>query len=358
MAPTSVATPPARAVPATFAAPFAAGPFDLAPARPTRGFAVALAPPRAGEPVVLPPLEEGAGAGSRTLEIDAAVGLLKRSAALLLSVAFLTGVGTGGCALRARARDAAVGANRPVEGVFGRDALAGVPPGVFGRKGVEGVFARLGVETVALLVDLLSLGVEVVDFVDLIDVPVFWGRSGCAVGGLLGVVRTGDFCGVLVVVAGRVVGALIGVDVVDAGFRVGGVFVVVGLEGFASSTGSAAGGDCGAGASIAGSGSGKATVSRIGGDVGSDDAAGSDMADAAGETSGLSPAATDFGGHSLRSLTSSLAESPVMWDVTLVLRGNTGGTIEDVDCRFCSKRPMRFATLWRGRSSGSGLTRS
>lgn len=274
----------------------------------------------------------------------------------------MIGVGTGGWALRALARDAAVGAKRPVEGVFGREALAGVPLGVFAREGVEGVFARLGVEAVGLFVCLLSLapvGVDVVvDLMDLTDVPVFCGRRGCAVGGLLGVERTGDLCGVLAVVDGLVAGVLIGVDVVDVGFRVGGVFVVVGLDGFTSSAGSAAGGDCGVGGSIASSGSGKAAASLIGGEVGSD-AAGSDMADGAGDTtSGLSPVATDFGGHSLLSLSSSLAESPVIWDVMLVLRGNTGGTIEPDDWRFCSKRPMRFATLWRGRSSGSGLMRS
>lgn len=167
---------------------------------------------------------------------------------------------------------------------------------------------------------------------------------------------TGDFRGVLVFVDSLVVCALICVDVVDVGFRVGGVLAA---EDFVNSTGSAAGGDCGIGigASIACSVTGKATVSLIGGDVGSDDAAGSNTVDVAGETPGLSLAVTDFGGHSLLSLASSLAESPVMWDVTLVLRGSAGGTIEDADWRFCSKRPMRLATLWRGRSSGSGLTK-
>lgn len=72
----------------------------------------------------------------RAFDMDAAVGLLNRSAALLLSVAFFTGGGAGGNALRERARDAAVGANNPEEGVFGRDACMA---GVFGREGVEGV---------------------------------------------------------------------------------------------------------------------------------------------------------------------------------------------------------------------------
>jgi hypothetical protein len=59
-----------------------------------------------------------------------------------------------------------------------------------------------------------------------------------------------------------------------------------------------------------------------------------------------------FGGHSRFSFTSSLAESPVMLEATLLLRG-------EMDWRFfcCSKRPMRLATLWRGRSSGNGLER-
>lgn len=54
----------------------------------------------------------------------------------------------------------------------------------------------------------------------------------------------GDFCGVLVVVDGLVDV----VDVVDAGFRVGSVLAV---EAFVNSIGSATGGDCKVGASIA-----------------------------------------------------------------------------------------------------------
>lgn len=71
----------------------------------------------------------------RTFEMEAAVGLLRRSAALVLKVAFLIGVGTAGAAaFRAFARDAAVGANRP-EGVLGREVPAvRVEPGVFGRE--------------------------------------------------------------------------------------------------------------------------------------------------------------------------------------------------------------------------------
>lgn len=75
----------------------------------------------------------------RAFDIDAAVGLLNRSAALLLSVAFFTGGGAGRGTLRERARDAAVGANKPKEGVFGRDAFVVCTAGVFGREGVTGV---------------------------------------------------------------------------------------------------------------------------------------------------------------------------------------------------------------------------
>jgi hypothetical protein len=101
--------------------------------------------------------------------------LLKRSAALLLRVAFLTGVGTGGAALRALARDAAVGANKPDEGVFGRGAVV---DGVFERTlGVEtvdaGVLGVLGVIFDDDLVCLILEGVAVA--VDLMDVPVCCG---------------------------------------------------------------------------------------------------------------------------------------------------------------------------------------
>lgn len=67
---------------------------------------------------------------------------------------------------------------------------------------------------------------------------------------------------------------------------------------------------------------------------------------------GLSSVLDDLGGHSRFSFTSSFAESPVVCDMTLELRD----PVPDVDGRLvCSKRPMRLATLWRGRSSGSGL---
>jgi hypothetical protein len=84
----------------------------------------------------------------RILDKDAAVGLLKRSAALLLSEVFLTGGGGWGGAFRDLAREAAVGAYRPddgvfgraVEGVFGRERDEAVRDGVWARAGVMGVF--------------------------------------------------------------------------------------------------------------------------------------------------------------------------------------------------------------------------
>jgi hypothetical protein len=113
-----------------------------------------------------------AGAGVRAFDMDAAVGLLKRSAELLLKVAFFTGGGAGGRALRERARDAAVGANKPVEGVFGRDTLVARMAGVFGREGVlAGV--DLGVDLGADLE-----GLRIVEALELTDCPVCCGLSG------------------------------------------------------------------------------------------------------------------------------------------------------------------------------------
>lgn len=71
----------------------------------------------------------------------------------------------------------------------------------------------------------------------------------------------------------------------------------------------------------------------------------------------LSGVAADFGGHSRFSLISSLAESPVMFDTTLELLEAELELVAERECRLfcCSKRPMRLATLARGRSSGNGL---
>lgn len=112
--------------------------------------------PRAGLAVAI---------GTRALELEAAVGLLKRAAASLLRVAFLVGVGTGGW-LRAFARDAAVGVNIP-EDVLVREVDDGVVVGVLavtaGVVVLLGVFGRLGVDTAGLDVDLGGFVVGVLD---------------------------------------------------------------------------------------------------------------------------------------------------------------------------------------------------
>ncbi len=81
-----------------------------------------------------------------------------------------------------------------------------------------------------------------------------------------------------------------------------------------------------------------------------------DVDDESSEDMGLS-SCTNFGGHSRFSLSlgSSFAESPVFCALTIEGRG--APLVPTIDCRFvcCSNRPMRFATLARGRSSGSGL---
>jgi hypothetical protein len=76
----------------------------------------------------------------RAFEAEAAVGLLRRSATLLESVTFLVGGGGGGCAFRAFARDAAVGANRPEAGVFGLETVEEGPElGVLERAALAGL---------------------------------------------------------------------------------------------------------------------------------------------------------------------------------------------------------------------------
>jgi hypothetical protein len=80
----------------------------------------------------------------RALDNDAAVGLLSLSAASLLRVTFLTGGGGGGGALRERARDAAVGAKRPEDGVFGLATGWFCAADDLGREGVDGAVLGTG----------------------------------------------------------------------------------------------------------------------------------------------------------------------------------------------------------------------
>jgi len=71
---------------------------------------------------------------------------------------------------------------------------------------------------------------------------------------------------------------------------------------------------------------------------------------------GFSADATDLGGHSRLSLSSSFTASAVCCDKPLEVRGIRGGEdVEGLDLFCCSKRPIRLATLARGRSSGRGL---
>jgi hypothetical protein len=76
------------------------------------------------------------------LESEAAVGLLRRSIASVLRVDFFTGGGGGG-AFRAFASEAAVGANKPLEGVFERGVKVGVLVPVSVRTGVLGTVEAL-----------------------------------------------------------------------------------------------------------------------------------------------------------------------------------------------------------------------
>jgi len=103
----------------------------------------------------------------RALDNDAAVGLLSLSAASLLRVIFLTGGGGGGGALRERASDAAVGANRPEEGVFGLVTAWLCEIDDLGREGVDG--AVLGTERAWRVVE----GFNVTDW------PVCCDLRGC-----------------------------------------------------------------------------------------------------------------------------------------------------------------------------------
>jgi hypothetical protein len=193
--------------------------------------------------------------------------------------------------------------------------------------------------------DLICLTLEgVVVAALVVDAPVCWGLRGCETDE---VIRTGDF----LVVDALGVGVFTGVEV---GFRTGGDFAVDD-EDLGVFTGSEAGGDgggSGTGSLAAGLAEGAAASMTSSGVVWDGD--GRQVVEGENEIFGFSSWPVDFGGHSLFSLISSLTESPVICDATLVLRGNGGG-IAVSDCRFCSNRPMRFATLCRGRSSGKGL---
>jgi hypothetical protein len=230
--------------------------------------------------------------------MDAAVGLLKRSAALLLKVALLTGVGTGGAGLRPLARDAAVGANKPDEGVFERGV---VPDGVFERAlGVdvaEGVLGRLGVVLEDGLACLMVEGGDVTAG-DLVDVPVYCDLRGWTLGGLTveefwGRELMGSFCGVLAASDALGVGTLAGVEVA---FRTGGdlIFVVDGLGVFVCSAA-----DGGTATSVATDPTGESGAASMIADDSSCDVDEAVIEEDVCDNFGLSSVIVDFGGHSL-----------------------------------------------------------
>lgn len=287
-------------------------------------------------PRKLPPVEvdfttrgglRTAETGARAFDNDAAVGLLSLSVALLLNVAFFTGGGSGGWAIRERAREAAVGAKSPLEGVLGLEVPRECDAGVFGREGVE-------------VTDLeVARGVRDTDVFDATDCPVCCGLRGCE--GVAerdvfgGWVLASDLTGKCDAVEGRLFkgdkGARFALGV---GVDVPAVFALPpGGPGLADS------GEEGA-ADVA------AVTSTVGLGLGALGLDGPDDGVEGGNTDLASVDATDF---SFFSLDSSLAGSLI-----------GGRDAPGNDCRLfcCSKRPMRLATLWRGLSSGRGLEES
>lgn len=310
--------------------------------------------------------------------------------------------------MRERARDAAVGAKSPVEGVFGREEV-----GVLARdaSGLDGVLT--GVTGFLDNAGFLAVVVEAT------DCPVCCGRKGCATTGVKDCFAEGDFNGVLAAVlvedttldeaeAGVLVIAdfeetlevrgLLGVVNLwtDASVGVATLSFSCGMGGDATSVavvsastsvwdtgrsflqfsrnmlGSACTCRCEAFRAFAVRGTSTSSIEDMGASffhlvvLGSVILEGLDIDDVIkvegmfrderdGRIRGgfsTGPLA-DWGGHSRFSFVSSRLESPVIWDTVLELRG---GELAD-DRRFVcvSNRPMRLATLCRGRSSGSGL---
>ena len=332
---------------------------------------------------------------------DAAVGLLRRSR--FGSGFFAPGAGAAlAGTLRALASDAAVGAKRPDAGVLGRAApveseldgvLGRVEDGVLGRAsdedGVLGAGALCAVDGVlgrAPGAGMRDLAVEG-GWDDLEGVAAAFVVAAAAVLVAAAAAAAGALDGVLGV--GVAADARAGVDLLDergtdrailggadclgpaAGARrvrtAAGTAADAGsgsewaVRGGASSdvAGSLCGGDGGLassggemGARERSGGSGeKAVVRRMEG--GGEKAAAGAAAAGAGGFAGAPSDDVLTGGHSRDARDSSLTESPVKREGMLVGRGEPFA----VDVRFvcCSNRPMRLATDWRGRSSGSGL---
>jgi hypothetical protein len=186
-----------------------------------------------------------------------------------------------------------------------------------------------------------------------------------AEGGLEAGVRVGVGVGVA---AAAVVLAFVGEegnrDVIVAGAstlacRTAAGFVEVDDDAVDAGAQTGAGSASGRASGIADDGSSSSCVASALGDasgVGNDGLGGvSSCADASGVVALVcgSGSCLGCGGHSRLSFASIFAASPDGFDSALDVREG----VPCRECRFvcCSNRPMRFATLWRGRSSGSGL---
>lgn len=277
------------------------------------------------------------GTGSRARESDAAVGCDRRSLARGVVGARSAGVAAGGGALRDFASDEAVGTaaagvfGRVVEGVLGRaDGVLGLAAGgaVFGTAGLAGVAADPAREAVRV--------------VPAAEPPVCCGLSGAAAGKDDGGPRA-PLADLAVAAAAVVLG--LEADFATDGGRAPAAAVAADLLGVAGVVALVAAGFAGAGAA-AGAGGGDIA---LGG--GGETAAGGEAADA---TSGFE---TALGGHSRFSRWSPswASRSRAYSDVTDDTRGLLGGEWTDDRLTCCSNLPIRFATLCRGRSSGSGI---
>lgn len=240
------------------------------------------------------------GTGARAFERDAAVGLLRRSDELAGSAVFFADVVVDAeVALRDFAREAAVGAKSPEDGVFGRiagdDAVA-----VTGRTGVLGLTVLVGLTTNFL-----------VDPVEAVDMPVWWGLRGCIAGAPI------DCLGARVVDLGEV---FIVNDLAFVCVRDGVVGDACSDEGCATGTSASSlrsSSVDGIGSMFNGSTNGAGSGSDIIGGIsgwGADCDVGKTK-EVRGRTGELSTDAIlspmDFGGHSRFSLISWLADSPV-----------------------------------------------
>jgi hypothetical protein len=330
-----------------------------------------------------------------------AVGLLRRSELPLALRRALAGAFSGVGATPALARLDAVGVKSREEeagvvvvlaGVFAGVEVDGVldralvDEGVFGRvdrDGARGVVSALREGAWGPVVAVDRAGVEVLvdvrglEGVVAADPPVGWGRMGFPGvnedGGpfdavAFGVLRPG------VALAGSAfdrVRAGVRADVEDVDLMVVGVLgseagvlgvcrVSVGSSGGAgtgSGAGSGTGSGCGAFSSFS-SALNSSAVSSAGAfaEVMSDPTLSADIRfQLVGGLTLPAAAAPDFGGHSRFSFASARVASPDALKLDVAESERAPGGVVAVFCLCCSNRPIRFWTLARGRSSGSGL---